>query len=350
MAREIPVRRIAQARLRAQHLVGRPFASPAECVRWFGAVQAQDYSGALWGIGQRTKGATRASIARAIADRAIVRTWPLRGTLHFVAAADVRWMLTFLAPRIIARAATMYSRLGIDAAVVSRSRRVVEKALERGGRLTRPALYRILESARLPTAEGRGLHILCRLAHDGAICFGPHDGKQPTFVLLDDWVPPAAALARDEALAELARRYFVSHGPATLHDFAWWSGLTIPEARRALESSASDLRSEVVDTRTFWMAPSPPRATVAPGRAWLLPAFDEYIVAYRDRTAILDPKFALHSGNGIFSYTVVVDGEVRGTWRPGGTMTPSYFVKPSAAVVQAVHRAAAGYKRFASVA
>jgi hypothetical protein len=299
---------VAHQRLHLQGLSRPRFAAPADCVRWFGAVQAQDYAGALWAIGLRTKGATEASVERALADRAIVRTWPLRGTLHFVAAEDVRWMLTHFAPRRIAQAALRFRQLDLDDGTVARSAGLFVKALEGGGRLTRPEMYALLDRAGIATANARGLHILWRCAHDGLICFGPRDGKQQTFVLLDEWVRRGRILSRDEALAELAQRYFTSHEPATLKDFTWWSGLSAADARAAAATRSGQTRGRA-GRRTTWAAPRIPSPHVA-----LLPPYDEYTVAYVDRSAALDPAHRAVARNSIFSPTILLDGRIVGTW------------------------------------
>jgi Winged helix DNA-binding domain len=298
---------IARQRLRTQRLAGAGFDAPADVVRWFGAVQAQDYAGALWAVGMRASGATEADVEQAIANRAIVRTWPLRGTIHFVAPEDVRWMLTHFAPRTIARAASRFRQLELDARVLAKGR-----ALQGGRQLTRPRLYALLERAGIATGDNRGLHILWRCAHDGLICFAARDGKQPTFALLEEWVPRAKMRDRDEALAELARRYFTSHGPATLQDFSWWSGLSAADARKAeelaAEAGAPHLASSHLARRT-----SAPRTSLRP-HAVLLPPYDEYTVAYRDRSAALDPADAAAAKNGILGPTIVLDGRIVGTW------------------------------------
>jgi hypothetical protein len=279
-----------------------------------GAVQAQDYLGALWAIGVRTKAPCEADVERAIAERAFVRTWPMRGTLHFVAAQDAKWMTALLAPRVVKRAAARLRQLGIDAKLVAKARGVVEKHLSGGKSLARADIYALLERARIPTADGRGLHLLWHLAHDLVICFGPRAGKQPTFVLLDEWLPAARTLPRDEALAVLARRYFVGHGPATLADFAWWAGLDQTEAKRAIEAAAIE-RETIADTAYFAVASPAPRAK--PPAALLLPAFDELLVAYTDRTAMLanaDTR-RVNAGGGILKPVMVIGERVVGTWR-----------------------------------
>src|SRR5262249_57340985 len=165
------------------------------------------------------------------------------------------------------------------------------------------------------TADQRGLHILGRLAQDGLICFGPRDGKQQTFALLDEWAPRRSRMARDEAMAELAMRYFTGHGPATLQDFAWWSGMTTADSRDGLEMAKSRLSQETIDGQTYWLASSIRAAKDSSPTAYLLPAYDEYTVAYKDRTAALNPGYAKHAnyGHGIFNPTIVVDGQVVGT-------------------------------------
>ena len=314
---------ITLQRLRAQHLAGVGLRAPADVVRWFGAVQAQDYPGALLAVGMRTSSATEADVEQAVTARTIVRTWPLRGTLHFVAPEDVRWMLTLLAPNMIQRAALRFKQLELDARTFARGAAVFGKALEGGRQLSRPRLYALLERAGIRTAESRGLHILWRCAHDGLICFGAREGRQQTFALLDEWVPRAKTVSREQALAALARRYFTSHGPATLKDFGWWSGLSAGDARMALDLARSTLECLTIDGQAYWLAESaarrgagrrPPAAAAKTPPALLLPPYDEYTVAYRDRRAALDPTHAAAARNGIFSPTIVLDGRIAGTW------------------------------------
>jgi len=314
-------------------------------------VQAQDFLGALWGIGLRTKGATESSVEAAIARREIVRTWPMRGTLHFVAAQDVRWMTRLLTPRVIAGARSRYRQLELDDAVFARSARAAERALGGGNRIRRDALYEVWNRAGIATDGARGLHLLGYLAQTGVICFGHREGKQHTIALLEEWLPPARDLERDEALGELARRYFTSHGPATAHDLAWWSGLTVTEARAGIENARAALASETVGARTFWFAPS--RQLRTSSAAFLLPAWDEFTVAYRDRTDILDPKFAtrVNAGGGVLKPVIVRRGQVIGIWqrtlgKRGVVVRPVFFARPDRADRTAVEAAASVYGRF----
>ena len=343
---------ITLERLVTQRLIGRAFRTPGDVVRWFGAVQAQDYPGALWAVGMRTAGATEAAVEQAVASRAIVRTWPLRGTLHFAAPEDVRWMIAHFAPRTIARAAQRFMQLELDRRTLLRSAAVVTKALEGGRQLSRPRLYERLERAGI-VCKGRGLHILWRCAHDGLICFGAREDKQHTFALMDEWLPPTKALDRDEALAEVARRYFTSHGPATVSDFGWWSGLTAADARSALEMARPGLRSERIEDVVYWYAERKGSALARDlaAHAVLLPPYDEYTVAYRERAAALDPRHAEAARNGILGPTILLKGRAAGTWtrrlengRVAVALTP--FAPSGTASARAVAAAAGRYGRF----
>jgi len=322
-------------------------------VRWLGAVQAQDYLGSLWAIGLRMQNATQETVEQAIADRTIIRTWPMRGTLHFVAAADVRWMLSLLTARIVANSRWRLKQLELDDSVFARSRKTLLRALQGGKQLSRNAMYKALEAACITTAAGRGLHILWQLAQEGFICFGARQATHPTFALLDEWAPAAKAKERDAALAELAIRYFNSHGPATLQDFSWWSGLTMADARHALEMAKSHLVQEVVKGRTYWLSSSVRTAEDGQPTAHVLPAYDEYTVAYKDRSAVLDPLHAKRAstGNGIFNPIIVINGHVVGTWKrtlekQSVVITPNLFSSLTKAARHALVMAAGQYGAF----
>lgn len=316
-------REIARRRVVAQGLTPPGADAPEEVVRRLGAVQAQDYLGALWAVGARAPGATEQTVARAMAEGRIVRTWPMRGTIHLVAPADVRWMLALLTPRVVQRTQGRLRQLGLDAATIAASARVLTAALEGGRHLTRAALFAHLEEAGISAAGQRGIHILGTLAQEGLLCLGARSGKQFTFALLDEWVPHARSLPRDEALAELARRYCVGHGPAAVQDFAWWSGLTLSDARAALAAAAPHLQQEVIDGDTYWQAAGAPDAANVDSEeladaVHLLPGFDEYLLGYTDRSAVLDPRHALltHPGtNGMMLPVLVVGGRVVGVWK-----------------------------------
>lgn len=309
---------LACQRLARQSIAPAVFETPGEVVQQLGAVQAQDYLGALWAVGLRTKTATQAGIEQAIRDKKIVRTWPMRGTLHFVAPKDVRWLLALLTPRIIAQAAPRHQQLELDNAVFARAEQLFSAALQGGLPLTRNEMMDVLERDGIATTGQRGYHILWWAAQTGLICFGPRQGKQDTFVWLDDWLPAGPALNRDESLAELARRYFTGHGPATLQDFMWWTGLAAADARAAVEMVKAQLAQEELDGQTYWFSAAAAGKKTATPAAFLLPPFDEYLLGYRDRSAVLDPAHAgkvVPGANGMFKPLIVIDGRVVGTWQ-----------------------------------
>ncbi len=352
----MPPTDIARRRFRAQRLAGAGLGSPAEVVAWMGAMQAQDQLGTLWAVGARLRRGTEAGVERAIADRSIVRTWLLRGTLHLVAAADLRWLLALVGPGVLARLARRLRELELDEATFARSRALLGSALARAGALTREEAYGVLEAGRVSTSGQRGVHVLMRLALEGLICFGARRGKQPTLVLLEAWAPPAPVLAREAALAELARRYFTGHGPATLADFRWWSGLGAAEAREAVALARPGLEEEHLGGEPAWSGPAPGSSSGG-AEVRLLPGFDEYFIGYRDRSAIID---AAHLGkvnpgaNGQLSPTLVVGGRIAGTWRRtlargGVTVSIHPFARLGEATRRAVARESERYARFLGV-
>jgi hypothetical protein len=242
----------------------------------------------------------------------------MRGTLHVVPAADARWMLELMASRIVAGSAGRHRRLELDAAAFRRSRALLDRALTRESILSRGALYAELERGGVSTAGQRGIHILRHLAMERMLCHGPHDEKLPTFALFDDWIATSNQPGRDEALQTIAERYFRGHGPATLRDFVWWTGLTVKDAKAGLHLAQPSLARIVAGDGELWM--SNEHMEVDPGapRAHLLPGFDEYMLGYKDRSASLAPRYAGNvapGGNGVFCPTLVLDGQVVGTWR-----------------------------------
>ncbi len=351
---------IINLRLHNQAITPANFSTPGEVVAWFGAMQAQMYLDSLWAIGLRMQTATESVIEQAVADKTIVRTWPMRGTLHFVAADDVRWMLKLLTPRIVnGPAAYMYKQLELGETDFTKCKKIFGKALQGGKQLKREAMYELLEAQKIATANMRGLHILSRLSQDAFLCFGRRAGKQPTFALLDEWIPTSKNLVGDEALCEIARRYFVSHGPATLQDFAWWTGLPMAAARTALALAAPQLAQEIVAEKTYWFSPASRRNTNTKNEksVFLLPAFDEYTVAYKDRSAVIDPAHTkkINTGNGVFSPIIVIDGQVVGAWKRtlkknAVQLTPDLFTPLKKSQAQALTTAAHRYGAFLETA
>jgi hypothetical protein len=344
---------IAEARLCRQGIAAPRFDAPEDVAGWMLAMQAQDYLGALWAIGLRLREATEAAVERAVAERRIVRTWPMRGTLHFVAAGDVRWLLALLAPRSIARDRLRLPRqYGLDDAAIAHARKLTERLLAKEGALTREALYARWEAAGIGTAQQRGINLVNRLAQEGVLCHGARKGGRHAYVLLDEWVPAAPPLPREEALARLALRYLRSRGPATAHDLAWWSGLTVKDAQAAIASIAGELHADTIDGTTYWQVEDDVHA--APPRSLhLLPPFDEFLVAYADRSAAL-PR-ALNRDivgiNGLLSPCIVVDGRVVGRWsrRLAGDVVhvvPDLLAAPPRGIARELRREAARYAAF----
>ena len=300
-------------------LISRPaFETPAEVVEWLGAVQAQGYASAKWAVGLRMKDGSDAALDRALADGTIIRTHVMRPTWHFVTPADIRWMLALTAPRV--RAALSYNsrRLGLDASVYKRSNSALAKALRGGKQLTRLELVPLLRERGIKTDNLGFIHILLHAELDAIICSGGRRGRQFTYALLDERVPQVKKLDRDESLAELTRRYFTSHGPATVQDYAWWSGLTNSDAKSGIELLKPRIKNEVVDGQTYWYAASMPSVKDDPHMAWLLPAFDEYMVGYTDRTVIIDlqhSKMLDGFAGALLNNSLVIDGRIVGMWK-----------------------------------
>lgn len=309
---------IAHSRLHNQHITRRTLETPQALVERLGAVQAQDFAAAKWALGLRLQSVTDDDIEQAYTDGAILRTHVMRPTWHFVSSADIRWLLALTAPRVHAASAYYNRQLELDESVFRCTNAVLANALQGGKQLTRDELASALQQAGIVTeGEQRVTRIMMRAELDGIICSGARRGKQITYALLAERVPQARMLARDVALAELTMRYFMSHGPATLQDFAWWSGLTVAHARAGLAMVTSNLLHETIGDQTYWFSPSTPHAQDLSQTAYLLPNYDEYTVGYTDRSAIFD---SLHTNKldprgGLLTNTMVLDGQVVGTWK-----------------------------------
>ena len=311
-------RRLRELRLIAQRIAAPASASPVDTVRWMLALQAQDFPGVKWSVGLRERGGTQAGVEAACDAGEIVRSWPMRGTLHLVPAEDLKWMLELTTPRSVASAGDRRAYLGIADLDVERARDIAIAALAGGRVLTREALLASIEAGGVSTHGQRGYHLLWYLAQTGTLVLGPADGRGQTFVLLDEWVPRPRRLERDEALGELARRYFASHGPATVKDLARWSGLPMAQVRLGIGVASASLATLELDGVSYYLAPETLDADPAVGRVHLLPGFDEYLLGYQDRSAVLAPEHSqaiVPGGNGVFRPTIVVDGAVVGTWR-----------------------------------
>ena len=345
---------IAGHRLHSQRISNAPFRKPNEVVGWLGAVQAQDYAGAKWALGLRMQGATDEDIDQALADGSILRTHLLRPTWHFVTPADIRWMLTLTSPRVHAANAFMYSKLELDSSTLKRSNATLARALRNGKQLTRDELRDVLQRAGIATDDRLRLTYIMMFAElTGVICSGARRGKQFTYALLGERAPQAGTLKREEALAELAQRYFVSRGPATVQDFAKWSGLTVNDARHGLEGVKAQLRYELIDGQAYWFSKSRPSAKRVSPTAYLLPTYDEYISGYKDRSAIGKAEVGARwqaMGNDL-SNIIVIDGQIVGTWKralrkDAVVIDTDLFTRLTRAEQQAVSQAAQRYGDF----
>jgi len=342
---------IAQQRLNNQYISHRVFNKPEDVVAHLGAVQAQDYAGAKWALGLRMQKSSDAAMEKAMALGSIIRTHVLRPTWHFITPADARWMIDLTAQRINAFSASRYRQLGLDGPVFTRSNDALAKALEDGKQLTRDEVMAALNNAGIKTNDLRFIHLLMHAELDKVICSGGRQGKQFTYALFDDRIPAGAAIDKEQALAKLAERYFNSRGPATLHDFAWWGGITLAEAKTGLEAVKTRLNSAVVDGRTFWM---PNEQAMTPGKsrsAYLLPAFDEFAVAYADRTATVNARYTAQARHVIFDPSIVVNNQVVGTWKrslkkKGVDISLNLFGKITQLQKKRVEAAAARYRKF----
>jgi Winged helix DNA-binding domain len=338
---------LIETRLHHQGLTGPPRASAHDVVAWLGAVQAQDYAGAAWALGLRARGLTMAAVDAALGAGAIIRTHVLRPTWHFVSPADLRWMLALTGPRVKALMKGYDARLELDARTYTRARKVFARALEGGQHLTRAELGAALARAKIVATGQRLAHLVMDAELAAVVCSGPRRGTQFTYALVDAHVPAVAPLTREAALAALATRYFRSHGPATAHDFSWWSGLTMGDARAAI--ALADIGAAVLS--------EPPAPDRARGAHYLLPNYDEFLIAYRHRDAVLDPARARNFGvftSAEYPHQIVLHGRIAGSWRREVTarearLTLRTYAKASKAEAKALGAEAARLGAFFGV-
>ncbi|MDR1387270.1 MAG: winged helix DNA-binding domain-containing protein [Propionibacteriaceae bacterium] len=310
-------RDLLDLRLRSLLVTGGPVGGPAQVAGRFLAMQAQDFPASLWAVGSRS-GVSLAEVERAYCERRIVRSWPLRGTIHVTPAEDVGWLRRLTAAKVLGAAAERRrARLGLTVSDLERVRESVVELMSGGVALSRDALLERVAAGGVRLADQWRYHLIWFLAQTGTLLFGPITDGQPALVLADEWVERPRDLGREEGLAELAARYVASHGPATADDLVWWSGLGKREVAQALALAGERVeRLEADDGTTYWISPTLPAGRAQPSLA-LLPAFDEHLLGYRDRTLSLDPAHApavCPGGNGIFRPTVVADGVCLGTW------------------------------------
>jgi hypothetical protein len=354
---EVSAREILRLRQFTQRIQPAASGSVVETVRHLLALQAQDFANALWAVGLRTAGSVRSDVLAALDHGEVVRTLPMRGTLHFIASEDLRWMLDLTAARTLQGAKSRFENLGLDAPTLVRSESIVATALA-GTSMSRDQFMALLAGNGIAPDGQRGYHVIFYLSQRGLICWGPTAGTQQALVLVDDWIPAQRSPERQAALAQFALRYLASHGPATERDFAWWSKLTLADVRAAITSCSEGLTELVHDGTSYWIATSELDAASAArvsSTVHALPGFDEYLLGYQDRSL---PLAADHSArivpgnNGIFLPTIVSKGRVVGTWRrrpasKTALIVPEHFESATATAQAGFTRAAAAYARFA---
>ncbi|MBX7159420.1 MAG: winged helix DNA-binding domain-containing protein [Acidimicrobiia bacterium] len=351
---------IRRLRLRNQWLAPRPDTSPAQVVTHLGALQSQELWSGEWSIGSRSSSLDATAVHEATLHREILRTWPMRGTIHFVPAVDAGWMLELGRTSAFKGVERRRDFLGLSEENANAAVDVLREALADGEPVTRTECTRILEDAGVMTDPKHAYHLLWFAAQHGATCIGPQTGKEQTFVALAVWVADLHEMSRDDALEELAFRYFDSHGPAHAKELGRWSALPAADVRRAIELAGE--RLVAVDTELGEMLVSAAVADDLTGgaidppspRVLLLSGFDEYMLGYGDRAAIMTPeqlKLVVPGANGVFRPTVVDDGTVVGTWKRAVkrarveiAVTP--FASFGARLRKGVEQAAAGYGRF----
>lgn len=289
---------IINRRLISQHIAGGEFTEPAGLIQWMGCMRADDFAAGKWAIGNRVAGSTDKTVEHAFNKGDILWTYVLRPERHFISAADIRWMLALTSPKIKAFNKEIYRALGIDGNLLRKSKRIITMALEKG-QLTRGQLWGILADAHIRVDELRLGWMLMDAELDGLICSGGVVGHQVSYALLDHRAPPMAPRKKEELVAELTRRYFRSRGPATIQDFAGWSGLRIRDIHNGVEWNRQWLANEVVNGQVYWFDPSA-GAGGDPSSLFLLPALDEWVMAY--------------SGTSFYRPMLVIAGHIAGTW------------------------------------
>ncbi|MET3920368.1 winged helix DNA-binding domain-containing protein [Arthrobacter sp. UYEF20] len=312
---------MGRLRLASQGLTGPGLGTVPEAVRWMTAMQAQDLPAALWAVGQRVPGSRLGEVRGALDRGEIVRSWPMRGTLHLLAPEDLKWMLAITSERLIRGMAGRHRELEITAADAEAAREAALRLVSGGGSATRAELFQAFEGAGQSTAGQRGIHLLGILCQRCWLVQGPPAGNQQRVVAFDEWIKESRSLGREEGIAELLLRYLRSHGPATERDFSWWAGVPLTEVRAALAAVRDELVELEFEAKSYWLSPETAALLdgAVPGARSLLalPGFDEFLLGYADRSLVLPPEHSdkvVPGGNGMFKRTIVAGGEVVGTW------------------------------------
>jgi Winged helix DNA-binding domain len=344
---------VSNIRLNSQQIGVAKFNTVKDVVNWMGAMQAQDYAMAKWAIGVRLPNSLDQVISASIDSGDILRTHLLRPTWHFVSNDDIFWILELTAHQIKGSFKSRHIQLGLSEAVLRKSNIVIEKALRGGTHLSREELMVELGKAKIATDLNRASHLFAWAELDGLICSGATKGGKQTYALLEERVPNKTTFTKEEALATLANKYFTSRCPATLKDFKWWSGLSVSDAKHALELVASEFISEKIGSQIYWYANSDSVPYVNKDAVYLLPAYDEFIISYKDRSAslLVETQNKTVSNNGIFRPVIVVNGQVKGTWnrkvkKDKVVVEAEFFEKPSKTAKSLIEEATIQYGHF----
>lgn len=340
---------IARIRLNSQRLIGNESKSPEELVSWFGAMQAQDYPMSRFAVGMRSQTESDTEIERAIDDGRIIRTHVLRPTWHLVTAEDAGWMLDLSAANIHRQMNSSSRALGLTEGVFRKSVYELESMLAEGA-MTREQIYERWNASGLGTGTMRGVHMLMYAEVNKVICNGPRISGQPTYALFSARIPKSTTKDRETSLHDLALKYFKSHGPATIRDFAWWSGMSLTDCKKAIELASNELNQMKFSEELYYTVESD---SVDGDSILLLPSFDEFLIAYKDRSPSIENEFtsAAFTRNGIFNPIVVVNGRVVGVWKrtvksDKVLVDVAYFYKIAATQRQQVQNRAEQYAAF----
>jgi hypothetical protein len=346
---------IIRMRLHNQQLTAAGFTTPKEIVGYMGAMQAQEYPLSKWAIGIRLPGSTEKTINRALDKGEILRTHVLRPTWHYVTPEDIHWILSLSAPQQRQAVKFRQKSLELTPAVLNKSNKTIEKALLKGEHLTRKELTAALQQVKIDARNERGGHLLFQAEIDGIICSGIQRGKEVTYALLSERVNGGKSFPREEAMVKLAKRFFTSHGPATAQDFIWWSGLSITDGKNAVEMIKKEFHSIIAGEKTYLLSPNLQIPADKKPSRFLLPPYDEYIIAYADRSAVVtdDAKKKNLFDNGLFRPAIIVNGKAIGNWKRvikknKTTAELKYFKKPAKTTEALIKKAVKDYERFVS--
>lgn len=307
------------ARLLSQQLAAPQFKEPAEVVSWFGAIQAQDYRAMRWAVAMRTGKPSYKAFKAAFDEGRILRAHLLRGTWQLVSSGDYHWLRALCHDKGTAVLDGWTKSLGFNYSGKEKERilTIIEDTVASRGEVTEDIIGEALVEGGIPKEKLLYNHQLRMAELEGIVCSGSL-GPRNTYRLVRDRIPVSSPVSREESLALLARKYFRSHGPATLEDFVWWSGLNSGDCRQGIASLGDELRPERWKGRDFYIYGEARTKGVRSGTVLLLPAYDEYLIGYKSRDIVLHPDKAHHAHNnfGIFKSVVAWNGKVVGNWKP----------------------------------